>query len=346
MDVADDATDDEVLDEVLDGLIHAADLDGLIRCVDDRVSSRDWAGLLRLRDRSRTAVRTGRQLWPAATLAEYRLALWAPAKWAVGALDDDAGRFTPGPLSEVIATHHTWDDLASHLPVGPLRDLIAHERSLRGDSIGPATADNGIGAVTVLDLPVGPCAWEPAYDTPVYPDDGCDSPAPQRPTAMADVSLPERTVADSAAIDDADTAEAFRALVHVWTDDSTGRAEVFCADGSPDTALALVGPTLVRTSPIDTHTALQWLVWAGATGAAHGRRRGVATARFNTWWLLATMCDISTDCDDGDDLGDAVSRLQWWWWDTTEPAAGWELRLVAHSPDDGLSWVFSAVDGG
>src|SRR5210317_2086008 len=90
--------DDPVVDEVLDAAIHSADLDALVRCVDDRVATRDWAGLLRLRDRCRSAVRTGRQLWPAATLAEYRLALWAPAEWAVAAIDDEAGRFTPGPL--------------------------------------------------------------------------------------------------------------------------------------------------------------------------------------------------------------------------------------------------------
>ena len=61
-----------VNDDDLDALIHRADLDGLVRMIDDRCSSRDWAGLLRLRDRARHAVETGRQLWPAATLA-FRL---------------------------------------------------------------------------------------------------------------------------------------------------------------------------------------------------------------------------------------------------------------------------------
>lgn len=61
----------------LDELIQRADLDGLVRHVDDTCSSRDWDHLLRIRDDAHNAVKTGRQLWPIATLANYRLALWA-----------------------------------------------------------------------------------------------------------------------------------------------------------------------------------------------------------------------------------------------------------------------------
>ena len=68
-----------MIDETLDELVHRADLDSLIRLVDDRTAARDWDGLRRARDRARSAVNTGRQLWPVATLAEYRLALLAPA---------------------------------------------------------------------------------------------------------------------------------------------------------------------------------------------------------------------------------------------------------------------------
>ena len=59
----------------IDDLIHRADLDGLVRLVDTLCADADWPALLELRNRSRAAVTTGRQLWPAATLAEYRLAL-------------------------------------------------------------------------------------------------------------------------------------------------------------------------------------------------------------------------------------------------------------------------------
>ena len=89
-------------------VIHRADLDGLVRMVDTLCAGTEWSSLLELRNRSRDAVSTGRQLWPAATLAEYRLALWAPADWAARVLDEDSGRFTIGPLTEVVAEHHTW----------------------------------------------------------------------------------------------------------------------------------------------------------------------------------------------------------------------------------------------
>ncbi|MEX2628191.1 MAG: hypothetical protein WD225_15000, partial [Ilumatobacteraceae bacterium] len=102
-------------DDDLDELVQRADLDGLVRLVDARGEHRDWDGLRRVRDRCRAAVATGRQLWPAAILAEYRLALIAPAPWAVGALADDAGRFAIGPLTEVIAQHHPWSELAPEL---------------------------------------------------------------------------------------------------------------------------------------------------------------------------------------------------------------------------------------
>ena len=87
----------------LDAIIHRADLDGLVRLVDTLCAEANWPLLLELRNRSRAAVTTGRQLWPAATLAEYRLALWAPAEWATQVLDEESGRFTIGPLTEVVA---------------------------------------------------------------------------------------------------------------------------------------------------------------------------------------------------------------------------------------------------
>src|SRR6187402_1559594 len=126
-------------DDALDRLIHDVDLDGLVRLVDARCASGDWAGLLRLRDRCAAATReTGRQRWPAATLAEYRLALLAPPEWAAIVLDGEAGRFTIGPLSEVVAVGHTWAELAPHLAHVPVATFVAHERSIRGEVIDDA----------------------------------------------------------------------------------------------------------------------------------------------------------------------------------------------------------------
>ena len=60
-------------DDALDRLIHDVDLDGLVRLIDARCSSGDWAGLSRLRDRCAAATReTGRQLWPAVAVPADR----------------------------------------------------------------------------------------------------------------------------------------------------------------------------------------------------------------------------------------------------------------------------------
>ena len=96
----------------LEQLVQRADLDGLVRHVDNTVADRDWDHLVRIRNASRSAVDTGRQLWPIATLANVRLALWAPAEYAVQSLDDHVRTFMPGPVSEILAVHHTWDELA------------------------------------------------------------------------------------------------------------------------------------------------------------------------------------------------------------------------------------------
>ena len=115
-------------DERLEALIHRADLDGLVELVDARTEQRDWDGLARARRLSRQAITAGRQLWPIATLAEYRLALLAPAPQAAAIVnDDDAGRFTIGPLTEVVAQHHRWAE-----PPVPCTDRSPRSRPTNG----------------------------------------------------------------------------------------------------------------------------------------------------------------------------------------------------------------------
>ena len=147
-------------DDELDATVQRADLDELVRLIDRRTELRDWDGLVRTRRSCIAALDTGRQLWPAATLAEYRLALWAPDEWCAMVMEEDAGRFTPGPLSEVAAVHHSWKGLSSHLAPGPLHTYFAHERSLRGEDI-PAADRRDL--VPVIDIPIDLQPWEPSY---------------------------------------------------------------------------------------------------------------------------------------------------------------------------------------
>src|SRR5437870_1940030 len=136
--------------EELSRLIELGDLDELTRHVERLCDAGDWNGLVELRERARAALQRGKQLWPAASLAEYRLALEAPGPWAASVLVPGAGRFALGPLPEVAASRHPWSELAPHVPPGPLAAVTAHERVVRGEDL---RADDRIDR-TVLELPL------------------------------------------------------------------------------------------------------------------------------------------------------------------------------------------------
>ena len=318
----------------LDSLVQRADLDGLVRHVDATCASRDWPHLLRVRDRARTAVDTGRQLWPIATLANHRLALWAPAELAVRALDDTARTFMPGPVSEILAVHHGWAETEPHLAPGHDRSLFAHERSLRGDRVPPDEP-------SLIDVPVEVQDWEPRYVPAVYDDDGVDSPPPTSPP-FDDTVEPH----GGEPIDDPETVTAFRVLMEPWTAQSNGTASCAVAEGGLPQALHAAGTGPCDVARIDHRTGLALLAWAGASGGAHGRRRGLATGRSNAWWFLAVLTGLHENwpCDP-DELGDVMGQLEWWLWQAHgRPASGWNMNLVLVDGDEGLSCAVSAHD--
>jgi hypothetical protein len=339
-----DRTDDRT-DDRIDDLVHRADLDGLVRLVDDCTTAHDWAAIRRIRDRARVAVTTGRQLWPVATLAEYRLALHAPPAWAAGVLGEEGGRFSIGPLTEVVAQHHTFAELLPHLESGPRRTLVAHERVLRGEHLDPTST---IDLLDVFDLPWRLETWEPAYALPTYTDDGVDAPSPDRPSAEAfrPLAIDDPSHPTAARVDDPAVSAAVRDLVEPWTASSNGHAEAVCvASTRPDDAVAALGVRSGRLAPITSNDALRMLHWAGASGGAHGRRRGGALGRFGTWWVLGALAgDDPADPLDAHDLGEFARDVGWWWWDANEPQSGWELRLAVVDELEGRAWAFNARD--
>jgi len=332
---------DPVDDQELDDLIQVVDLDGLVLMVAARCDAEDWAGVLRLRDRCASAtVETGRQLWPAATLAEYRLALLAPAAWAATVLDGEAGRFTIGPLSEVAAVHHTWAELAPYLPAAPIATFIAHERSIRGEVV--PTAD--LAALPpVLDIPAAPQSWEPTYPVSTYTDVGAEHPEPDAGTEgvlVAAVPTP-----GAAVVDDDATDLAVRQLVEAWTTSSTGRAETVCVEGDHLAALGALGVPSARVAEITAQAAIARLAWAGASGGAQARRRGMAIGRFSAWWVLGAIGDLYDDWPPSvADIETLLTSLRWYRWDANEPSGGWRLQLVVEDFDEGLAWAINAAD--
>jgi len=329
--------DHHVPDDDLDGLIHRADLDGLVRMIDDRGASRDWAGLLRVRDRSRQAVETGRQLWPAATLAEYRLALLAPAEYVAAVLDESdglSGRFTIGPLTEVAGQNHTWGDLEAELDHGPRAALVAHERVIRGEPVdSPDLAP-------VLDIPTRLQEWEPDYAVATYRDNDAEYPMPDLPDDWSEI-IPTTGAEE---LDD-EVELAVRQLVEPWTVESNGRSESVCVSGTVADALGALGLRRARICPLGSDDAIAWLAWAGASGGAHGRRRGAAAGRFGAWWLLAALGDRLDDWPiDPDELGSLVDEFDWFRWNAFEPDVGWSLQIAIEDPDEGVAWAIVASD--
>jgi hypothetical protein len=327
-------------DEVLDSLVARADLDGLVRLVDEHCSHHDWPALLRLRDRSRAATHTGRQLWPAAALAEYRLALLAPAEWAAQVLTEDAGRFAIGPLTEVVAQAHPWDSLAPHLAPTPRAAFVAHERVLRGEDLRAAAREAGLPAV--LDLPLVRQGWEPAYALAEYRSDGASFDPPPLPARGELAPLP---AADRSPQGADDAVHALRELVSPWTAGSNGRVDVASVEGDHRAALAALGLRSVRMAEIDAGVALAHLAWAGASGGAFGRRRGAAAGRFGAWWTVTALGGLTDEWPlPADDVGALAHDLRWFSWDAGEPESGWRLQLAVWDPVDDLSWAVSARD--
>jgi hypothetical protein len=308
------------------------ELEELLREIDRLAARRDWADLFALRNRARAAHERGKQHWPAAAFAEYRLALEAPGEFAGAVIVEGAGRFAPGPLAEVAASTHTWAELAPHLPPGPLVSITAHERVVRGEDLRD---DERVDA-QVLPLPLALEAWEPPYPLATYEHDQADFPAPDMPV-LRPVELPAAPFESSA---DVDEARALRALVATWLTDSNGQADAVGVEGSALTAIAALGVTQGRVAEVTLADAMAVMAWAGASGGAAGRRRGMAWGRFLAWECAAELAGVDIE----DDVGAAANELRWYVWDTGTADTGWSLRLAVEDPEAGCAWALAATD--
>jgi hypothetical protein len=316
-------------------LINRADLDGLVRLIDDYCETRSWNDLLDLRDACKAAVANGRQVWPASTLAEYRLALLAPAEIAVQVVDEEAGRFTMGPLTEVIAQNHQWSELSEFLQPSPTSTYIAFECSIRGQQVNSEL-------FPALESPCSLLPVESNYALAEYHDNEAKFPTPAIPEMGSAIDVP---ASSARVVLDSDVSTAIHQLVDAWTTQSNGELRISCVEGSVLDALASLEVQEARLSLLTSGEALAWLAWAGASGGAHGRRRGNALGRDAAWWTVAALTGKTSNWPLSDEESiTAVNSLQWFWWDANETTTGWNVRLCIHHGGRNRSWAFMLTD--
>jgi hypothetical protein len=317
--------------------IEAGDLDELIILVNAFCLDAEWDLVEDLARRARAAFEErGRQLWPAAAHADYRLALEAPARWAAATVEPGRGRFAPGPLTEVAASTHTWAELADHLPPGPLRGLVAQERVLRGEDLRAEAS------LADSELPPVLQPWEPEYPLATYRPEGGEFPAPPLHPGPAVAVEPGAYKA----VDDEEARRALLDLAAAWTTESAGTAKAAAVVGDAQAAARALDIGVTSVARLEAPEALALAAWAAASGGAHGRRRGMAAGRFATWWALTVLAGLAEHWPpEPEELGQAVAEMSFFTFaDETSPPTGWRLALVVEDPLEELAWAVWAVD--
>ena len=107
-------------------------------------------------------------------------------------------------------------------------------------------------------------------------------------------------------IDDPEVALAVHQLIEPWFTSSNGHVEIVAVEGSAAAAVAALGVASGALAQIAPSQAMAWLAWAGASGGAHGRRRGAAIGRFGAWWTVAAVADLDQWPPDPGEIGDAL----------------------------------------
>lgn len=315
--------------------VERADIVELSRLVDGLADARQWERIIELRERCREAVERGRQLWGVAHWCTYRLALDAPAPLAGATLLEPRSPMLPGPITEVLGTRRTWDDLGGHLPDGPDRSVVAHEMAMGGDEAAAAAVDP-----LVVDIPPLLQAWEVTYPAVQYGPSGGTFHPPPLP-AMEAVDLPEAIPPD---LDTDPATQGLLELAHTWMAESAGRAESRCVEGGALDAIRAFGLRRALLAEVTPGDAVARMAWLAASGGAYGPRKGGAAGRSSAWWTAALLTGTDDVWPDPDTLAEAVGELRWYVWSDLAPDTGWVARLVVVDPLDGLAWALMAID--
>jgi hypothetical protein len=316
-------------------LVEAADLNALLRAVDGLCAARSWDALVDLADMCEQALERGKQLWPIAAHIDYRLALEAPGDYAAGVLHPEATRFALGPLTEVAASTHTWEQLADHIEDPLVAAYVAQERTLRGEVLeGDPRAHR-----EMLDMPLALQEWEPSYPLATYRSDHVEVPEVWGPRGP----LVEKSTVDADELDEPEMTGALLDLVHPWTAESNGAARAVVVEGDALAAASRLTLNSLRIGPLTADEAIQRMAWAAASGGAHGRRRGAALGRFMAFYVTTLLADLPWPPEPSL-LGKRANELQWYRWDEGDVEKGWVLRLAVADAEQGWAAAIAATD--
>lgn len=315
-------------------MVEASDTDALLVAIDRMCEREGWDDLLDLRRLLAEAGTRGKQLWGVDENIRYRLALEAPGAWAGPVLNEGPARHTLGPLPEVAASTHDWQELDPHLSAGPIRAMVAHERAVRGEDLEGSDVDRH-----VLEIPLTLAAWETAYVGATYHPDRVETPSPGLPPME---KLHPQSPTDAIEGDPMVEA-ALAAITATWVEESNGRALTVTARGGVAGAIAAFGLRRAGVAQISPSHGMAWMAWAAASGGAYGRRKGAASGRFAAWWAAAALAGLEFPCAP-DDLGEAVESLRWFAWSDLAGDTGWSLKLAIEDQADDVTWAISAGD--
>jgi hypothetical protein len=188
----------------------------------------------------------------------------------------------------------------------------------------------------VLEIPVTVQPFEPQYPLAEYKSDRAEFPSP------AAGRLTPLITAKGARLDSDPGIEALAGLVKPWIEQSSGRADIAVVDGDVGTAVGALGVPNANAEEITTRQAMAWMGWAAASGAAHGKRRGAAAGRFETWWVLATLAELDFPPEPSD-FEEVLEDFVFHWWSDGDDE-GWRLNLAITDTEIDRTWAITAID--
>ncbi|MGB2757152.1 MAG: DUF6183 family protein [Acidimicrobiia bacterium] len=316
--------------------INTSDDAELLRWVDRFDAARSFDDLVDLAWACEHALDRGHQLGGITAHAAYRLALHAPVAEFGEVMEIADDRFTPGPFAEVLAFAHDASEIANELPDSALRSVALAECAVRGASIADSE-------MVMFDTPGTLATWEPEYALASYTDTESEIPTYQPSPTSAQALATDRITPPHSPERSNNTQRALHDVVAHWAEHSTGRVESVTVEGDVHAALATLGIRRGMLHAITPRDAFGLLAWAGASGAAHGRRRGAAAGRFAAWWAGAALTGTEWPCDP-DELGHALESLDWFTFDAGIPALGWQFRIAATDVRGNRTWAVTAED--